>query len=164
MADHPIVFTDFKKYSSTPYQEYVFPIIPVGAKLSPLSNIKPELLGKIPGRYNAQEGHWAGFDWRRNRATPTQLERWEIQQLDTGPTSAGMDTKCFPVIDIDSEDKVVADIAQAVADEVYGRTPVVRRRDGSERRVLFYQHQDHTAPIGRRNRLYRGSDGEEHLV
>jgi hypothetical protein len=167
MTDHPIVCTVFKKYIDTPYQEYIFPIIPARAdvKLGPDSKVKKEQLGKIPGRYNAEEGHWTGLGaWPAHRATQTQLERYEIQQLDTGPTAAAMNCRIFRVIDIDTEDKAVADIAQAVADEVYGKTPVVRRRDGSERRVLFYRREDGTVPVTRGLALYRGPDGKEHLI
>jgi hypothetical protein len=86
-------FTKFKKYINTIYQPYIFPIIPVGANLSPDSNIAKQMLGKIPGRYNAQNNWWTGFDWPNHRASATALARFEDQQLDSGPVAAGMNTR-----------------------------------------------------------------------
>ncbi|MGC2200163.1 MAG: hypothetical protein WA633_08475, partial [Stellaceae bacterium] len=103
VLSHP--YSSFRKYAGTPLQSHILPIIPVGAQLSPDSNLTPEHLGKIPGRYNAQTGCWAGFDWQNNNATATQLERWEDQQLDTGPTAVGMRTVEFPVLDVDSDNR-----------------------------------------------------------
>lgn len=164
MTDHPLGPTVFRKFVGTPYQGYILPIIPVGASLSPNSKLTPDHLGKIPGRYNAQEGHWAGWDWQNNRTTKTQLERWELQQIETGPTAAAMNTVKFPGLDIDSDDEAFRDMVWALADQHLDKTPVVRCRDGSVRAVLFYEHKDHTPPIRKFRIKVQDTAGQQHLV
>jgi hypothetical protein len=165
MTSHPTVYTDFKKYIGTPFQEYILPIIPVSAKLSPNSGISPQMLGKIPGRYHLLEHHWVGFGgWQSNRPTQTQLERWELHQLDTGPTAMGLITGEIVVIDCDSDDAEYVALQRRLAEEHLGITPVVRCRDGAVRVQLFYKRKPRTPFIKKRLTSFRDSDGVKYLT
>jgi serine/threonine protein phosphatase PrpC len=79
--------------------------------------------------------------------TPTQLERWEMQQLDTGPTASGTRTKEYNALDTDSEDQAFVDAVERLSTEHMGDSRAIRCREGTLRTVRFYKHQDHTAPI-----------------
>jgi hypothetical protein len=68
---HPV--TDFKKWEGTEFQAYILPNIPAGAKLKPPdaegkhgSKLKPEQLGKIPGRWSSEAKAWTGFHGWQN--------------------------------------------------------------------------------------------------
>jgi len=83
----PIVPSKFVKYAGTPFQQYILPIIPVGATLSPQSKISPDQLGKIPGRYNCDQGNWVGFkDWSTFSSThnPRMLQHFQEWQEKCG--------------------------------------------------------------------------------
>ena len=164
MKNYPIRPTDFKKYIGTPFRSYILPIVPVGGKLSPNSNISPEMLGKIPGRYNAQEGHWAGFAWQRNETTATQLQRWELQQLDTGPIAAGMRLDEVIAIDCDADTAEYVALQRRLAEKHLGITPVARRRDGAVRIQLFYKWKPHTPFIQKRRALFNDKEGVKYLT
>jgi hypothetical protein len=58
----------------------------------------------------------------------------------------------------------VADIAWRVADEALGATPVIRRRDGSLRIVMFLEHEDRTPPIHKVRRTYQTPDEKTHTI
>jgi len=170
MTEHPIVPTDFAKFKGTRFQEYIHPIIPAGAELSEGSGITAGQLGKIPGQYHPHDGTWAGLHgWTNRRATEKQIDRFQEYQALAGTIAAGMNTIKFPVLDIDINDAspdagFAADLIRSVAGEVLGKSPVVRRRDGTDRCVLFYEHEDHTPPIGKRAHAYETTFGTTHLV
>ena len=148
MADHPIKPTNFLKYAKSPLLRYMLRIIPAGAKLSAASKIKPELLGKIPGTMTAA-GEWTGFDWPSNATTQLQLMGWQQQQANSGVVVplAARTGDMIVALDFDVENETYLNAARDVAERHLGVTPVVRRRDGSIRCVLFYRHKAGTPPI-----------------
>jgi putative DNA primase/helicase len=160
---HP--FSDFLKYAPTDFCEYILPIIPAGAKLKETSKISADQLGKIPGLYDADAGAWVGFAWPNNRATKKTLEWYEVWQREAGTAIAiALNTALWHGLDVDSDKKEFRDTVWKLADEHFGATPVVRCRAGSVRIVLFYRHEDHTAPIRKFRGAFEDKDGVKHVV
>jgi putative DNA primase/helicase len=164
MTDHPIDFTCFTKYKGTRVQRFVFPIIPVNAILSPNSMLTQDHLGKIPGVYNPETGCWAGFKWQDNVTTEAMLQAWELWQAETGPFALGARTGEFISIDGDSDAAKYMAMVRELSFAHLGETPIIRRRDGSERAQFFYQHTPNTPPISKRKVKYRDENGAEHTV
>lgn len=130
----------------------IIPVIPTGAKLSPLSKIRPDDLGKIPGRLN-HNGYWAGYPgWQTVEADPVLWDTWPHANI-------GLRTARFPAIDIDVTDVDLALLVQQTAEEILGVAPV-RSRENSEKRTLLYRTDE---PF-RKLRLWFARDGEHHLV
>jgi P4 family phage/plasmid primase-like protien len=151
--------SDFVKYKDHPVAQYLLPIIPAGAKIRDISKVNEGHLGKIPGRYNSEEKAWSGYPkWTEQRATPTQLERWQAWQDETGPFAIGMHNVITVAFDLDIDVEKLVEAVQARIELAFGPTPVVRRREGSPRRVLIYRHKPHTAPLSKR--IYKFKDGE----
>ncbi len=143
--------TDFLKYIGTPFQPYILPIIPAGAKLRPDSALTPDHLGKIPGKFYPEPKEWSGFwKWQTNAATRAMIERWQHWQ---DPDQAGVSialglwTGVLIAFDVDINNRRVAESLINVIIATLGRPGAIRRRHGSSRAVLFYLHQDHTMPI-----------------
>ena len=143
--------TNFLKYIGTPFQPYILPIIPAGAALRESSNLTPDHLGKIPGKFSAELGNWTGFHaWQTHRATRAQIERWQHwQDPDQADTAIALALRTNSVIafDVDINNPEVAEKLILVIIATLGMPGAIRRRHGSSRVVLFYLHQDHTAPI-----------------
>jgi hypothetical protein len=59
----------FEDYTGTPFVKSVVPIIPPGAELSPVSSLKPEHLGKIPGWVRNKDKKWRSFAWQHLHKT-----------------------------------------------------------------------------------------------
>ena len=98
--------SDFLKFANTPFESWILPIIPAKATLKPREDgkpgIAPKRLGKIPGKYVARAGAWAGFNWQDHRTTKDDLKQWQGWQTPDVPIAIGMRTAEFPVVDIDS--------------------------------------------------------------
>jgi RecA-family ATPase len=144
----------FQSWAAAGFGPELIPIIPPGATLSPMSGIKPEHLGKIPGRRNGQ-GVWAGFRWEDYPTSPQDLDHW-----DAAGAGIGLRTACFPAVDIDVTDKVLAELIEKTALQVLGPAP--RRIGRAPKRALAYRTE---APFGKLV-LHVGRAGEkpEHKV
>ncbi len=145
--------SDFRKYISTPFQSYILPIIPKGARLKADSKISQDQLGKIPGKYFPAVGEWGGFyAWPANRTTSTALAHWQVWQKPT-PDGCGVSiaiairTKVILAVDIDADDEEVANELELRVVCWLGPPGAIRRRHGSPRRVLFYGHNVRTMPV-----------------
>lgn len=161
MAD----FTNFKKWAGTDFEAYILPIIPAGATLKPESKLKPEMLGKIPGRYSPDVRAWAGlYQWQLHRGTARSLAIFESWQLDAGPVACGINTRNFPCFDIDCNDPAIADQVENIIALEIGASPVVRLRHGSARRTLMYERDQRTAPITKHRRIFQDEQGQTHMV
>lgn len=168
---HP--FTDFKKWAGTEFEAYILPIIPAGATLKPPdeegkrgSSIKPDQLGKIPGKWFANTRTWTGFpSWQTHRAGRRTMAYWERWQDEAGTAIAsGIILGNWIAFDIDSDDQVAADAIELHISLEMGVTPVVRQRYGSSRRVLFYARDQHTAPIQKLRLAFKTEDDQQHIV
>jgi len=144
---------DFKSWWDAGFRDLI-PIIPPDAEISPLSKIRPEHRGKVPGRPNGH-GSWGGFDWRRHQTTEADLARWT--RADAG---IGLRTARFPALDIDVMEPGVAELIEAVALRVLGPAP--RRVGRAPKRILAYRTKE---PFGRMRLWFGPARGEhEHLV
>jgi hypothetical protein len=160
--------SDFTKFIGTDFERYILPIIPAGAKLAANSSLPQEQLGKIPGRWSASDGAWMGFQkWQDHYrwAKDFSLEQWEKWQTECAVAIAvGMNTLIFNCFDIDSDDPAIADMIENNITKNLADSPVVRLRHGSSRRVLFYEFDQHTAPIRKHRLAFRDSRGDQHTV
>jgi len=126
-------------------------VIPPEGKLLPSSKIKPESRGKVPGRFKA--GGWVGYDWKN-----TQLEAFDIGQIDRHNANIGLKSKHFPAVDIDCTDESIAKIIGNVAQEVLGNAPC--RIGKPPKRLLVYKTDQ---PFSRM-RLWITANKVTHLV
>jgi hypothetical protein len=65
------VTSNFKRWHDAGFTEWLLPIGPVGAKLSPYSKIDPLQVGKIPMVYLKDRGYWSGTSAGRSTGTPS---------------------------------------------------------------------------------------------
>jgi hypothetical protein len=168
--------SDFVKFAGTDFEPYILPIIPVGARLTENSSLNPEQLGKIPGQWLPDVKAWRGYvNWqdRWARSGKKDLERRQSWQAEYAQAIAavrpiaiavGMNTRVFNCFDIDSDDPVIADKIEPLIAEQMGGTPLVRLRHGSCRRVLFYEYDQHTAPIRKHRLAFGDAQGNKHIV
>jgi P4 family phage/plasmid primase-like protien len=160
---HPLQFTDFLKYRGTKYEKYILPIIPVGVELTDLSNISPKLLGKIPGRMH-DDGKWAGFHgWEKHyqRPSPLWLPRWMSWQIERGiAIPLGFNSTRLNGFDFDITDPILAAFWRERIEQLFGKTPLVRRRDGSDRFMMCYLRDERTAPYTKLRVVCTRKDGE----
>lgn len=145
--------TDFLKYIGTPFEPFILPIIPAGATLKEDSKLTPDHLGKIPGKYYSGLKAWTGFyAWQASRANRFDLERWYgWQEADEADTALALALRTGEIlaIDIDISDEVIAEMVTCLIIAMMGMPGAIRRRPGTGRRVLFYGHKPHTAPVSK---------------
>ena len=119
-----IKITSFRRWHRAGFTDPIVPIIPVGATLSPASKIPPENVGKVPGI--KRENGWVGFaDWTQHDATLDDLRRWYKMGA-----SVGLQTRRFPAVDLDIDDKRLCREIEKLAYEKLGPAPC-RTRTGS---------------------------------
>jgi hypothetical protein len=155
---HP--FSDFVKYVGTDFQGYILPIIPAGATLTEKSKLNDQQLGKIPGEWRDELKAWRGFPgWQAHHASAGHMRFWQRWQEQAKVSIAiGLNTRIWTAIDIDIDNKAVADEAEKFVQLELGPPGAVRERDGSPRRVLFYERDQHTGPIHRRHVAFTHPD------
>ena len=129
--------SSFQPYRGSVFMPWLLPIIPIGAKLTPLSDIKPENIGKIPGKFEADR-MWRGFaGW--NALRPIEegvLHFWDSWYFPKPPI-IGIRAWKFPSIDLDVLLTWQALTGRDIAFKVFGET-CVRSRTGSPRQLLMY--------------------------
>jgi phage/plasmid-associated DNA primase len=165
---HP--FSDFEKYIGTPVEPFIIPIIPAKnadgtpTTLRPSSSLEPENLGKIPGLW--YDDGWTGFGaWQNHRSTASNLRVWQGWQDKTGVAiPIGFITADVHAADIDSDKQEIVDAHVALLNKHLGTSMVVRCRNKSTRCVLFYKHEDHTAPIRKYRVAFIDKEGVKHAV
>jgi hypothetical protein len=111
----------FSKWAKTGFLPDLIPLIPPGATLLAGSRVKPEMVGKVPGKYLC-DGVWCGFKgFAQHVATAADIAEWN-----TWPGAGiGLLARNHPAIDIDATDpKLAAKIHYAI-DMTLG-PPVVR--------------------------------------
>lgn len=149
----------FQLWEHGGYGSEALPIIPLSAKLAPTAQIKPAMLGKIPGS-KGPDGYWHGFggQWSKDfRATLKDLKAWHASNA-----SVGLQTRIFHAIDIDVEDeKLARDFVELAAQHI-GNSPI-RYREGSHRRLMLCRIKDGEMPL-RKRRLKFQANGAEHAI
>ena len=102
------------------------------AVISPMS--KMQALGKTPSWYNSSGQAAVISQWTQMQATPAQIEKWKAHS----DYSISVQTRSLGAIDIDVEDK---ELAQAIRDTVtafFGACPV-RYRDGTGKALIPFR-------------------------
>lgn len=131
----------------------LIPVIPPGAQLSPTSKITPNMVGKIPGRKNAN-GTWGGFDWRRHQTTLADVIQWATKDN----ASFGLRSDRFPGVDIDCTDAALSKIISEFVTKKLGAAPV--RIGRAPKQLLVYRTEEGFG----RMRLWIKTSSGEHLV
>ena len=112
----------------------LLPILPPGAKLSPRSKVKPNKIGKIPGRL--RDDGWVGFlKWSEMQASPSDIAEWETWE----GAGLGIQTRRTPAVDIDVMDSGLADLVEKAALRVLGPAP---KRVGQAPKCLLVYRTD----------------------
>jgi hypothetical protein len=128
---------NWRKWHEAGFTEWLLPIGPVGAKLSPNSKIDPSQVGKIPMVYLKDRGHWSGYvGWTKHKHTEEQ-----VRMFSRWAAGVGLNAAVFNGGDVDIEDAELAEAIVQAAIRRLGPT-AVRYRDGSARRLLMYQTGD----------------------
>jgi P4 family phage/plasmid primase-like protien len=126
-------------------------VIPPGAQLSPLSKVKPDSVGKAPGRKGPSG--WAGYPWQAATCTHDDAEK-----IDATGANIGIRADRFPAIDIDCTDASLTSIIERVAIKQLGKAP---RRVGRFPKVLLMFRA--AEPFGR-IRLWLEYESQKHLI
>ena len=147
---------DHRKWDLAGFTEYVLPIGPPNAKLSPKFNCDPSQVGKIPMVCDEKAGHWFGYKgWQKSKHKRKDLinfQRWGA--------GVGLRGDVFNGGDIDvSNEEIAAEIQQLMVDYL-GDAPV-RYRDNSPKRLLMYKA---TNVLHKRRIAFRDSAGIVHVV
>src|SRR5262245_34593488 len=148
--------SDHRKWDLAGFTEYVLPIGPPNAKLSPKFKCDPSQVGKIPMVCDEKAGHWFGYKgWRKSKHKRKDLinfQRWGA--------GVGLRADGFNGGDIDvSNEEIAADIQQIAFDNL-GLAPV-RYRDNSPKRLLMYKA---TSVLHKRRIAFRDGAGIVHAV
>ena len=110
----------------------VLSIVPPGAPISPLSQIPPGAVGKIPGVLG-QDGKWIGYRWRDTDASIEDVRRWVTHHR----ANIGLRSDNHPGLDLDISDETLADMIEELAVSTLGTAPArfgrAPRRLGSGR-------------------------------
>jgi putative DNA primase/helicase len=124
-------------------------ITPHDARIAPTSKLKPDMLGKVPGKWTP--AGWVGYDWRAaDDVDADDVAAW-------GSAGVGIRTDFFPAVDIDITDEVLSEFVynRAVASlgltsTRIGRAPkklMVYRTDESFGRMRLWIGDDHLVEI-----------------
>lgn len=139
----------FKQWADAGFD--VIPVVPPGARISPMSKLHAAEAGKIPGRLNPY-GFWTGLQgWA---TVPVDAALW-----DTWGASIGLRTKNFPAIDIDVMDEGLADEISRIAFSVLGSAPT--RVGRAPKRTHLYRTD---APFKRMRLRFQREGEAAHLV
>jgi len=157
----------FSDFQGTPFEPFVVPIIPVGAKLCPGSTLTVDSLGRVPG-YKYKDG-WGGFPksvpWTKTVTNEKWLDIYARGYKEDGlPEVYGLLGKKFPALDIDCDDKGFTAIASPIARRVLGPAPM-RTRPNNEGRVLLpYRYEFHASTLLKMRRIWRTPSGYEFKI
>jgi P4 family phage/plasmid primase-like protien len=105
-------------------------VIPPGAKLSPNSKIKPDQLGKVPGKLGPYG--WSGYSFTTEPASAELAAR-----IDETGANVGLLGDRFPALDIDVKSAALRDVVLRFAFERLGRTAPIRLSREPRRLLVF---------------------------
>lgn len=140
---------DFAKWADAGFMPDLLPLIPLGVKLAPTSDVKPEMVGKIPGK-RKPDGTWIGFGgFTKHVASAADIALWS-----TWPGAGiGLLGRRYVGVDIDITDPALADEVTGWSEIILGPAP--RRTGNAPKRLLLYRG---TLDAKKRLVLVRGDD------
>jgi hypothetical protein len=125
--------SDFLRLAEAGYTPNVISLLPLDAKLSPRSKIKPEQLGKIPGLLRP-DGYCIGFPkWTAHFSTPEEIKVCSTWKPAFG---VGMIGRIHPGLDLDSTDEKLSVAWKNLAFDTLGETAV--RIGAAPKALLVY--------------------------
>jgi P4 family phage/plasmid primase-like protien len=126
-------------------------VIPPGATLSPLSKVKPDSVGKAPGRQGPSG--WAGYAWQTTPFTAA-----DAAKTDATAANIGLRADKYPGVDIDCTDASLSSIIERIAFQTLGPAP--KRVGRFPKALLQYRTEE---PFGRL-RLWMKYEKLQHLL
>lgn len=111
---------------------HVVSVIPPGATLTAGSKIRPEALGKIPGR-QSPSGQWHGYPFTTEPAPDAAA----CAEIDNWGANVGVLADHTPALDIDSESQALTDLIVQQAERRFGPAPF--RSSRPTRGLLMYR-------------------------
>lgn len=124
-----------KNFEDAGVEWYNFvPVAPPGAPISKAStSLKPQVLGKAPGHYNAKFDTWSGLRGKLLREGATEAERDEFDKWPTG--NVGILGRAYPGIDSDVHNEDARRLVEKAFAEAIGldRCAIRLRGDGPRR-------------------------------
>lgn len=127
--------TGFRRWHEAGFTADLLPIIPVNARLTDGTSVKPAHTGKVPGTLTAA-GTWSGLGGKWSNDFPVNLD--ELKRWTKWGASVGLQSRNFVGLDIDVDDAALAAGIQSFAEDYLGLAPV-RTRSGSARRLMMYR-------------------------
>lgn len=119
--------------------KYLLPIIPPDGIIGHTGALKPESLGKSPGRYDRRRGVWGGlFGPFIRDGVPDD----DAQDFEEWPTeNVGLLGRFVPAIDSDAESPAARELVETVLSIVFGRNAgyAERLRGPSDRRLYAFE-------------------------
>lgn len=136
-------------------------VMPPDAEISPNSRIDPSQRGKVPGKLGSRG--WYGYKW------DVDVGRDMAEAIDASGANVGIRGRNFPALDIDVENKALADLVTRLATVELGKAP--ERFSRPPRRLLMYRTDE---PFKKRAAVisYKGEshtvellgDGQQYLI
>lgn len=145
------------------YQDLVS-VVPPGAKLAPNTTLKREARGKVPGRRRI-DGTWVGYPWlNEDPPTPADVAQWE-----SWGANIGLRADYFPGLDVDVENRQLAQLVVQEAHKQLGSSLVRTSRE--PRKLLVYRTEEPFSRIaatiayqGEKHEVEALSEGRQYLV
>lgn len=153
----------FAQYGKAGFGPFLLPVIPSGAPLSAHTKLKPDKLGKTPGKL-LDDGFVGMRSWPDHIATNDDLAVWDRWLNRPHGCNIGLRGDGFPGLDLDVNDVALSARLARVALTIVGTAPVRRvlaqdTETSSARCLLVYRGQDLASWTTRF--LYNGA---EHMV
>jgi hypothetical protein len=146
----------FSAWSAAGFTIDLLPIAPPGVEvfLKDGSKISD---GKMPA-YKGTDGKWYGL---RKWTDPKRVVMKEPRVGDEWGANLGLQGRAYPMLDLDIENKEIADEIEKIARRVLGDAPVRSRTDASARRLLLYRGKEAGNYI---RAEFEGPEGDRHAV
>jgi hypothetical protein len=146
--------------------KYLLPIAPPDGAIRATGTLKPESMGKSPGRYDRRRDEWSGlFGAFIKEGVPER----DAQDFEEWPTSSvGVLGRYVPAIDSDAESPAARELVETVLSIVFGRDAAYAERlrgDGDRRLYAFEcRHPDDLETVVRGRHLSYRLDGVDSKI
>lgn len=156
-------FADFYRAG---YGRSLLPIAPPLATIHPRSRLKPDKLGKVPGRWTS-DGYFGLTKWQDYQASEADAHEWDHHvRVGSPPPSIGLKGSEFPAVDLDIDDPALARRFKSEVLELLGGAPARHRTEAdgdalTARLALFYRS---AAPLASWELKFQTPLGGTHMI
>ncbi len=119
------MITTFAQYGAAGFGPSLLPIIPPNGPLSARTALKPEKLGKTPGKL-LDDGFVGMTNWPDHVASDDDLAVWDKWLSLPHECSIGLRSDDFPCLDLDVNDAALSNRLAKLAQQLVGAAPVRR--------------------------------------